>query len=190
MRNFLGISGWANSCYVNPLLLRALGAGTALADSPVEAQSAVWQPHHVAFNYFGITSRYTCDGMEGEVRAILMYLGARSDLSVRVQGCPRGGNSIGRAAWVTADFNTLVPGSTPASVTTTPAGWTPLKLQAARPFFMGDGELIDQMRKVLSDNFSWRGQVIISASCPPYSVQIDDYRVQGEVLKATPAPRS
>ena len=170
-----------------------LSGGTAFAaESPVETQSAAWQSHHVQFDYFGITARYTCYGLEDKVRAILIYLGARSDLSVRAQGCPRGGDSISRTAWVTADFSTLVPADAPASAATTPASWTSLKLQADRPYFMGNGdcELIDQMRKVLSDNFSWRGQVSISASCQPHTVQIYDYHIQGEVLKATPAPKS
>jgi hypothetical protein len=168
----------------------ALGSGVAFAEAPGETQSGAWQPHHVQFDYFSVTAQYTCDGLEGKVRAILLYLGARSDMSVRAQGCPRGGNSISRSAWVTADFNTLAPAGT--SGATTPASWTSLKLQADKPYFMGDGDcdLIDQMRKVLSDNFSWRGQVTISASCQPHTVQIDDYRVHGEVLKPTPTPKS
>jgi len=171
----------------------ALGtAATAFAEGRVEAQSAAWRPHHAKFDYFGITSRYSCDGMEDKVRSILLYFGAGPDLQVRAVGCPGGANSVSRNIWVTADFSTLaeVPAETQQPATTR-AAWKSLTLQAKKPYFMDDGdcELIDQMRKLLSDGFSWRGPVRISASCPPHTVEINDYRVQGEVLRAVSTPK-
>jgi hypothetical protein len=180
----------SNQCWSIGLAATLLQAAGALhaASSDAAAENASWQPHHVQFDFYGITSRYTCDGLEGKVRQILLYLGARSDATVRATGCPGGSNSISRNAWVTADFSTLntAAANPPTASSSSAASWTPLKIAANRPYFMGDGdcELIDQMRKVLTDNFSWRGQVMINTRCIPYSTSIHDYEIQGEVLKA------
>lgn len=167
------------------------GIRVCSASAQTKAEGVGWQSRHVEFNYFGLVSRYTCDGMEGKVGQILRYLGARADLQVRAVGCPRGGDSISRSIWVRADFSTLsADKNATASSPEIEANWTALKLTADRPSFMGRGdcELVEQMRKVLSDSFTWRDQVSISSSCQPYSVSMSAYSVQGEVLKSTPVP--
>ena len=168
-----------------------VGIGVCAASPQVKVEGVTWQLHHVEFDYFGIVSRYTCDGMEGKVGQILRYLGARADLEVRASGCPRGGDSISRSISVRADFSTLgTAKDAAASPAVTEASWSALKLTADRPFFMGRGdcELVDQMRKVLRDSFTWRDPVSITTSCQPYSVSTSGFQVQGEVLKADPAP--
>jgi hypothetical protein len=150
-------------------------------------QPAVWQGHHAEFDYFGLTTRYTCDGLEQKVGQILVYLGARPDVRVNATGCPRGPNSVSRSAFVRADFSTLVAAANAsAEAQTVAADWTALTLTAQRPLFMGDGdcELIDRMRKVLKENFSWRGDVAYHADCPIQSTQLHDFEIRGEVLKA------
>ncbi len=49
--------------------------------------SAVWKEQHVSFFYMGRTSRYSCDGLRDKVRAMLLELGARRDLSITAVGC-------------------------------------------------------------------------------------------------------
>jgi hypothetical protein len=167
-------------------------AGLAVAEPEATRpppQPAVWQSHHAEFDYFGLTARYTCDGLEDKVRAILEYLGARPGVYVQATGCPRGPQSISRSAFVRVDFSTLIAapesGANPAE--TVPAAWTTLQLRSQRPMFMGDGdcELIDHMKKLLTDNFSWRGQLAYRVSCPIEDVQFNDYQIQGELLKAS-----
>lgn len=74
------------------VLALSLGANaTALADAaPVKA---VWQVKEIYFPYFGLTTRYSCDGLRDKVQAILKQLGARADALVSVGGC----ESIGPA---------------------------------------------------------------------------------------------
>jgi hypothetical protein len=172
------------------VLLGMVGVAVAEPAAPgPPPQPAVWQTHHAEFDYFGLTARYTCDGLEDKVRQILEYLGARPGVYVRATGCPRGSLSFSRSAFVRVDFSTLIAapesGATPAE--TVPAAWTTLQLRSERPMFMGDGdcELIDHMKKLLTDNFSWRGQVAYRTSCPLEDVQFNDYQVQGELLKAS-----
>lgn len=177
------------------LLLGAAGAAVSAPEAKILPQPAVWQPHHAQFEYFGLTARYTCDGLESKVRQILTYLGARSDVYVQATGCPRGPLSISRTAFVRVDFSTLIaaPEDSGANAAeTVPAVWTALQLKAQRPFFMGDGdcELIDHMKKLLTDNFSWRGQLAYRTSCPIETTEFNDYQIQGEVLRARgPLPR-
>lgn len=176
------------------MTLGAWGATAARADTQVPqgpAQPAVWQQHHAQFDYFGVATHYTCDSLELKVRQILEYLGAKKGVYVVATGCPRGPESLTRSAFVRVDFSTLVAapeGGNAADIV--PAVWTPTKLNAQKPMFMGDGdcELIDHMRKLLTDNFSWKGTVTYQASCPVETVEMFDYHVQGDLLKASGEP--
>jgi len=165
-----------------------LGAGTALAATETAAapEATAWQHHHVTFNYFGITSIYSCDGLEDKVRQILLFFGARRSAQVQATGCPRGPNSLSRFAWVTADFDTLsaAPADTAAG-DIVQAHWTPFKFNGQRPFFMGEGdcELMSAMKPLLTQNFSWRG-LDYDTGCTPHQITLDDFRLSGEVLKS------
>jgi hypothetical protein len=183
------------NCFITTALLGCCLAGVASAAPQAPSatpQPAVWQDHHAQFDYFGLTSRYTCDGLEGKVRQILEYLGARHDMSVQATGCPRGPESLSRSAWVRVDFSTL--SAAPASgnaAETIEASWTPLTLVALRPSFMGDGDcdLVKHMHKLVTDNFSWRGEVAYRADCPISSTDLHDYQVQGEILRPSAPAR-
>jgi hypothetical protein len=163
----------------------AFGAAAAPADSP---QASTWQHHHESINYFGITALYSCDGLEGKVGQILLFLGARKDLRVQADGCPRGGNSPSRIATITVDFDTLGAAANAPAADVVQAQWTPFKLEAERPSFMGQGdcELMRAMQPVLTRDFSLRG-LDYSVGCTPHQLSIADYRVQGEVLKSSAA---
>lgn len=178
--------------FISPAILGlcAIGAASGAPETAAPmAQPAVWQAHHAQFDYFGITSRYTCDSLESKVRQILEYLGARPDVYVFATGCPGGPESLSRSAWVRVDFSTLAAATdstNPSDAIT--ATWTPLKVTAQRPSFMGDGdcELVDHMRKLLTDNFSWRGQIAYRTDCPIENIEFHDYQIKGEILKAIP----
>jgi hypothetical protein len=151
-------------------------------------EATAWQHHSAQFTYTGFTSAYTCDGMEGKVREIMRFLGARKDLQVSAHGCPRGADSLSHNVWVTLEFDTLAPA--PAGAATAdlvPAQWTEFRLTAQRPFFMGAGdcELIEAMKSMLTANFSLRS-LDYSTTCTPHEVTFADFRIKGEVLKADP----
>jgi hypothetical protein len=160
------------------------------ADTPPAAGEIVtgaWQHHHVNFSYYGITALYSCDGLESNVRSILLHLGARKDAKVRANGCPNGPSVPGRTAIVDADFYTLAPASD--STETVQAQWVPVIVSPTRPYFMGHGdcELIDEMKDLISKNFSLR-DLNYRTDCIPHEVNIDDFSVKAQVLKALPAP--
>src|SRR6266436_6762217 len=49
--------------------------------------AAVWKEQHLRFFYMGRTARYSCDGLRDKVRAMLLDLGARRDLTITALGC-------------------------------------------------------------------------------------------------------
>ncbi|MGB6310694.1 MAG: hypothetical protein WBF89_23165, partial [Steroidobacteraceae bacterium] len=117
-------------------------AAAPATDSPSgDIVTGIWQHHKAAFSYFGVTTLYTCDGLEGHVGQILRHLGARKDVQVSARGCPGPYNTPSHTAWVEADFYTLAPAAAAASAAeTVDARWTPMEVTARRPFFMSEGD--------------------------------------------------
>jgi hypothetical protein len=164
------------------------GAAEAAPATPaVDIVAGAWQHHKVTFSYYGITSLYTCDGLEGHVRQILLHLGARKDVKVYASGCPGPFNAPSRSAWVDADFYTLAPAADADESDTVKAHWTPLEVTARRPNFMGEGdcELIQGMKDLITKNFSLRA-IEYRTNCVPHELWMDSYAVKGQALTAVP----
>jgi hypothetical protein len=186
--NHAWMSIWGVLAALAGLPLGSAAAETAAA-TPTEAVTGAWQHHQVTFNYFGLTSLYTCSGLENHVRQILVHLGARKDLHVSATGCPGPDNAPSRTAWVRADFYTLAPAPDAAGSDAVRAQWTTLEVVPLRPSFMGDGdcELIDQMKDLITKNFSLR-DVEYRAHCIPNEQYMNSYAVRGQALRAAPTP--
>jgi hypothetical protein len=177
--------------------LIALAAGSlgtvASAATPAEpsgqAVTGAWQHHHVNFSYYGITALYSCDGLENNIRALLLHLGARKDAKVSARGCPHGSSIPGHNAIIDVEFDTLSPSSDAAG--TVPAQWMTVEVSPTHPYFMshGDCELIDEMKDLISKNFSLR-EVNYRTDCVPHQVNIDDFSIKAQALKELPAPPS
>jgi hypothetical protein len=170
--------------------LGSAAAETAAAP-PTEVVTGAWQHHKVTFNYVGFTSLYTCSGLQGQVRQILLHLGARKDLHVSAVGCPGPDNTPSRTAWVQTDFYTLAPAADTAGSDTVRAQWTSLEVSPRRPSFMGDGdcELVDQMKDLITKNFTLR-DVEYRARCVPNQLYLDSYAVRGQALREVPSANS
>ena len=198
-----------NSCHPLTLLSRAVPAiaacgllvapvaGTAAAtstaaDSPVAAAAAApahWRTQKIDMTYSGFTSAYSCDGIEGKVKEILLSFGARKDLKVKARACEQTYNQImpnapSRMVFVDTEFTTLVPGPDPAGGETVQASWGKVQLAPGRPNFMGMGEceLVDELRALLEKGFTLRA-VEYRTDCVPRHVSVGDYSVRAEVLQ-------
>jgi hypothetical protein len=160
-------------------------AADGTATPPADIVNGSWRHRQMTFNYFGITSLYTCDGLEDQVRQILLHLGARNDAKVYASGCPGPYNAPSRTAWVKADFYTLAPAADAAGSGTVKANWTAVEVTPRRPAFMGDGdcELMQAMKDLIMKNFSLRN-VEYRTSCVPHEVLLDAYAVKVQALKA------
>lgn len=172
------------------LALAALPVASATNDGPAGGPvvAGIWEHRHASFHYDGITSLYSCAGLESNVRALLKHMGARQDLTVRAYGCPGGYNAPGRTAIVDVDFYSLAPSADADAAKSVQARWTPLTVSANHPNFLGHGdcELMHEMKDILSKNFSLR-DLNYRTDCMPYEVNINDFSIKAEILKPLPA---
>lgn len=175
------------------IIMLALGmTGTLAAAATAAAEStatpAQWHKQTLKFDYSGFTTRYTCDGLEGKVREILLTFGARADAKVRATGCNEGSMRPSRFAWVTAEFSSLAPAADPAAADLVQGAWARVQLAPNRPSYMGAGEceLIEQIRGLLHKGFTLRNTEY-RTSCTPHQVSMADYSVSTEVLKPVAA---
>jgi hypothetical protein len=159
-------------------------AADASSGAPV---AGTWVYHEDTFFYYGLTSLYSCSSIEDKVKDILLNLGARKDAVVLANGCPRGNLTPGRSANVRAKFYTLAPADDAGAAGAVSAQWAALELSPRHPFFVGDGdcELIQDMKDLLSKNFSLR-DVKYRTECVPNQLLLNGFAVTGEVLKAVP----
>jgi hypothetical protein len=157
-------------------------ASAATAEPSGQAVTGAWQHHHVNFSYYGITALYSCDGLENNIRSLLLHLGARKDAKVSARGCPNGPSVPGHNAIIDTDFYTLSPSSDANG--TVQAQWMPVLVSPTHPYFMshGDCELIDEMKDLISKNFSLRA-VDYRTDCVPHQVNIDDFSIKAQALK-------
>lgn len=169
------------------LALTALPAVSAAEDSSAAGPivAGTWEHHHANFTYYGITALYSCDALETNIRALLLHLGARKDATVSARGCPHGSSVPGHNAIVDVDFYSLSPSTDANAANTVQARWTPVLVSPTHPYFMGHGdcELLDELKDILSKNFSLR-DLSYRTDCVPHQVNIDDFSVKAQALKA------
>lgn len=166
-----------------------LASGIAVsvaADTPAggPAVSGTWEHHHASFTYYGITALYSCDGLENNIRALLLHFGARKDATVSARGCPHGSSVPGHNAIVDVDFYSLSPSADAKGGNVVQAHWAPVLVSPYHPYFMGHGdcELVDELKDILSKNFTLR-DLNYRTDCVPHQVNIDDFSIKGEALK-------
>jgi hypothetical protein len=112
---------------------------------PAPLETATWQHHRASIGYFGITSIYSCDGLEQKVRQLLLLFGARKDARVHASGCAYNDMPAGHSLSVSVDFYALAPESSASAADRQPAAWSMIDVDSRHPAFMapGDCELID-----------------------------------------------
>jgi hypothetical protein len=177
--------------YRHVAALAAVGAIFAALAAPVMADAnatpSQWQEHKGSIDYFGLTARFSCTGIESQVKQILKALGARKDMTVDASGCNSRDLSMGHSLNVFVHMYSLAPAE---SNTAAPvmASWTPVEIKPNHPFFMDDGdcELIDHMHEFIAKNFSAQ-DLDYRATCTPREITPNSFAIHGEFLKtATP----
>jgi hypothetical protein len=174
---------------IRSLLLCATAMSGGASAAAVDGVPVAWQHQRVTINYFGVTTLYTCDGLEEQIRRVLLYLGARKDLRV-IGHCAYGSNVPVHDAIVDADFYVPAPVGDSAVGAAAMAQWTPLELTPRHPNFMSadDCELMQDMKDAVVKNFNLRG-LDYRTSCFPNELSIDGFAVKGEALKVL-APKT
>lgn len=163
--------------------------GTQVATSQPDSasasagESAVWVPKEVIFNYREFTTKYSCDGLQERVKALLRELGARSDMRVSGFGCTRlaGPDPL---ANVRIKINVLQPARSPADHTV-PAHWQTVNLPPERDPIQraADCELVQQFRQQVLPVFTAR-DVAGNTTCEPRNIVPGSTGLKMQVLVA------
>lgn len=81
---------WRRFCRSNSAVACLLAAGTLTFGCAAVAQeqvAGVYKTHEVRFVYRSFVNLFACDELRNHVRAILLAVGARDDIKVRVDAC-------------------------------------------------------------------------------------------------------
>ena len=153
------------------------------------ATAGVWVQKQADFQYRAFTARYTCDGLRDRMRAILLQLGARSDMQVLTYGCM---HSVSPEALpsVRIKMSVLEPAAGDAT-NSVAARWQNVDLQAGRDpaEFAGDCELLQQLRQHVLPLFATRN-VVANTTCVPRAAIIGSTKLTADVLVAEASPKS
>ena len=149
---------------------------------------AVWTPKELRFVYMGFTSHYSCDGLAGKMRSILLQLGARPDMKLREVPCSGSFGTPSPFPGATVNMSVLTPwdaASANASVTPVPAHWKLVQLTTDRDPLReaGDCELIEQVKAHVLPLFNARN-IDYHSTCIPNQLQIGGTQLKGELLLA------
>ncbi len=178
---------WTSAATAAFLVFLALPAVRAADDSTTGGPvvPGTWVHHNAHFTYWGVTSLYSCDALEDNIRALLVHLGARKDdVKVNARGCPRGPSIPGHNAIIELDFYSLSPSADANAANTVQARWAPVSVSTTHPYFMGPGdcELIDELKDILTKNFSLR-DLSYRTDCVPYQEYVNQFSVKAQALK-------
>jgi len=171
-----------------PAMAQAPAAPAGPPENAPPPTWAVWAPKELRFVYMGFTSHYSCDGLRDKMRAILLQLGARSDLTVQEVPCSGMAGRPSEFPGVTVKMNVLTPwdaASSSAAATPVPAHWKVVDISTEHDPLReaGDCELIEQVKSRALPLFSTRN-VEYRSTCVPHQLQIGGTQLKPEVLIA------
>ena len=171
------------SCLIGGVILFIRLVSAAAGDSPGSAQPGVWAHHKYVIGYDGFTP-YDCNGIETNIRLILLYFGARYE-GLKVAATCRG------VLGVETEFDTLAPANEGES-DTVPGHWFNLRVRSIDQN-RGECELIRNLKGLLMENFTVRN-VDYRTTCFPHEVTLSEYTVMGQLFQPVDAgshrPRS
>jgi hypothetical protein len=171
--------------------LAVLGPAVAAAADPVAspaadpaggATQAVWTPKEASFTYAGFTTRYSCEGLVSQVRAVLLSLGARrDDLVVIGTGCLEPGRPAPFPG-VKVRMNVLTPAAG-AAADAVAAQWQPVRVRLDTDPLAeaGQCELVEQIKQKLLPLFATR-EVEFKPNCIPHQLSPNGTRLSAQVL--------
>src|SRR5580704_5914285 len=154
---------WANRPFASIVAVGSLFLAPAVwADSIDGGQSATWAQKEFTFTYQGFTTKYSCDGLHGKMRKILLQLGARKeDLKISDRGCSGRSGVPDPFPGVAVKMSVLVPADAAAASgggPTVPSHWkaVQLKLDNESLSEAGECELVEQVKQKVLPLFTTR----------------------------------
>jgi len=177
-----------NHRWVHRLLASIVACGfllssTAWADSTDGGQSAVWTQKEFNFIYQGFTTKYSCDGLHGKMRSILLELGARKeDLKISDWGCSGRSGVPDPFPGVAVKMSVLVPADA-SGEPAVPSHWKAIKLKLDNSSLAeaGECELVEQVKQKVLPLFTTRN-VDLQNTCVPHQLTPGGTQLTAEVL--------
>jgi hypothetical protein len=169
-----------------PLLLSLV---ISLISSPIQADPilAKWQSHQIEFKYMGLTTTYTCSGIESTIRSIMKGLGARDDIRVEAR-CAWGSNVPSKFIDVQMAFAMAVPvEDNEISGESFPAEWQDIHVRKRHPRTIepGDCELIEELNRHVFPQIGARN-IDDKTRCAPYRISFSGINTKMMLLIPTP----
>jgi hypothetical protein len=182
-------------------LLRALKVGCTLVicgfgtpafsaeASATGPEHGVWQKNEYTFQFLGFTTTYSCDGLAGKLKVLLIAAGARADAKSISGACTRAYGSPDKFAQAYLTFYSLVPvengenGSPPIN-----GVWRPVVIadRSPREVALGDCELVEQFRDKVLPMFTTRN-IDNRMTCVPHQLSGSVVNLKFEVFAGMPA---
>ena len=151
-----------------------------------QKELAVWTPKEVQFTYMGFTTTYSCDGLQSDIREMLLQLGARkSDLKVYEEPCSGAPDRPNPFPGVRIKMSVLTPApSTQSDLSKmVQAQWKTVKLPYRETGINAAGqcELLEQFKKTVLPLFTTRNVQLV-ATCVPHQLTPLGTKLQADVL--------
>ena len=129
-------------------------------DTSTVHETGVWQAHKYTFTFTGFTTTYSCDGLAGKLKRLLIVAGAREDAKSFPGACSREFGQPSKIASAYLTFSTLSAAGPGNATKHRPlaATWRPVTFadHAPRELGVGDCELIEQFRDNVLKMFTTR----------------------------------
>jgi hypothetical protein len=179
-----------NAATAAALMLGGWMASAAFAADEAGAPG-LWQKQEYSFVFMGFTSTYSCDGLAGKLKLLLIAAGARADAKAYPGGCASGLGRVDKLARADLTFYTLVPAAAAAATAEGPpvggtwrsVGWS---RRSPRELQLGDCELVEQFKRELLPKFTTRN-IVDQTTCVPHQLSGTSFNLQFESF-AAPAP--
>jgi hypothetical protein len=145
-------------------------SGRSSADETVAHESGTWQKHQYSFQFMGFTSTYSCDGLAGKIKLLLIAAGARQDAKSQAGACSNGFGTPDKFARADLTFYTLAPGPGSESGEKPVNGaWRAVSFAYHSPWDLatGDCELVEQFRHSVLPMFTTRN-IEDRTTCVPH----------------------
>jgi hypothetical protein len=167
------------------LTMSAWSAAPSVTGNPLPA---VWKERHIQFSYAGRTSRYSCDGLQEKIRALLLEMGARRDLKIDAGGCEEPAASLQLVFSAPALPEPAAKPLHRGDLSAVDARFETFTLTndvAFRNFGIADCELVEEFTRQVLPKLETR-DIQQDITCVPYQASGSRYFVRGEVLRNLP----
>ena len=168
-----------------------LAAGQVQAELPhkTDAVEAQWEVYQVRFRYTGMSSHYTCQGMENTLKRLLRLIGARDDM--RVEARCSSFSRVESFQRVNMAFALPVPREmADISAEVFPAEWRVVKVSGVSSRYLDDGdcELLEEFERQVMPllNVQNTGRKI---RCVPYRREFNRVNLRVKALIALEKPK-